>query len=65
MSVPSSIWQGSFNIFGVEVRCHVLSDGRRIVEAESFNALLLAMASDSVEEDHDAINAFATWQAGH
>lgn len=38
-----SVWQGTFQVFGVEVKCHVLSDGRRIIEEDSVVALLQAM----------------------
>lgn len=66
MTAPQSIWQGSFKLYGIDVRCHVLSDGRRIIEAESMAALLEAMASplqQPLEEAGD-IAAFARWQRG-
>lgn len=58
-----SIWEGSFRIFGVEVRCHVLSDGRRIIEADSINALLEAMATGNAADIGD-LGAFTCWQRG-
>lgn len=45
--LPSPVWSGSFEVFGVEVKCHVLSSGERIIEQESVEALFNAMAHDS------------------
>ena len=63
---PQSTWSGSFRLFGVELKCHTLSDGRRIIEADSMNALLEAMASCDVIEHQtdDTPGDFARWQAG-
>lgn len=67
MSLPQSVWSGSFYIFGVEVKCHTLSDGQRIIEADSFHALMQAMgASEPTIDDYnaDAMQGFAQWRAG-
>lgn len=64
MTAPQSIWQGTFTMFGVEVRCHVLDDGRRIIEAESMTELLNAMASCNRVVDPKEIEGFAKWQKG-
>ena len=47
-----SVWHGSFHLFGVELKCHVLSDGNRIVEADSLTNLFKAMG-DPGEADID------------
>lgn len=54
-----SIASASFKIFGVDLRCHVLSDGQRVIEEESVAALLEAMALPSVSEDD--MESFARW----
>lgn len=59
--LPVSIWQGSFTIFGVEVRCHVLSTGERVIEVESIDAFLVA---SNTEIDPGEMESFARWQAG-
>lgn len=65
--VPHSVWQGSFSVFGVEVKCHVLDDGQRIIEIDSMKALLAAMAGDnnitSPGESPD-LTEFARWVHG-
>lgn len=38
--LPKAVWEGSFIVGGVEVKCVVLDDGRRIIEAESMEALV-------------------------
>ncbi len=58
-----SAWQGTFQLFGVDVHCHVLSDGRRIIEANSMNALLEAMANGAGADVGD-LDAFTRWQRG-
>jgi len=60
---PFSVWQGSFRVFGVEVKCHVLSDGRRVVEAASMQAMLEAMGAPG-ENDRGEIEKLARWQKG-
>jgi len=62
---PFSVWQGSFRVFGVEVKCHVLSDGRRVVERDSMLDLMNAMsATPTSEVDIDELATFARWQKG-
>ena len=63
MELPRSIWEGLFNLFGVEVRCHVLEDGQRIIEADSIARLFGAMAS-SDEMDRSAMEEFTQWLKG-
>ena len=31
--LPRSVWQGSFFLYGVAIKCHTLDDGQRIIEA--------------------------------
>lgn len=38
--LPTSVWSGSFKIGDVEIKCHILSNGQRIIEADSIEALL-------------------------
>ena len=40
---PHSVWQGSYSLFGVDVKCHVLSNGKRIIEEDSMVDLLEAL----------------------
>lgn len=61
---PESVWQGTFRIFGVDVHCHNLSDGRRIIEQESVEKLLEAMASGNNELNKRELAAFSRWQRG-
>ena len=64
--IPTAVWSGSFTLFGVVVYCHNLSNGQRIIEADSLLRLLDAMANapapikDAVTEFEN----FARWQKG-
>ena len=59
--VPHSIWQKNFTLFGVEVRCHVLEDGQRIIEATSVEELF--KEADWVMDD-PGLSAFFDWLRG-
>jgi hypothetical protein len=64
--LPVSVRQGSFKLFGVDVHCHVLSNGERVIEADSMHALLSAMADpgNSTETSEEDLAKFARWQRG-
>ena len=65
--VPMVTSSGTFRLFGVDIVCHVLSDGRRIIEADSFEALLRAMEDGddlATVRDHREIDRFSRWQRG-
>ena len=62
-----SVWSGSFRLFGVDVKCHVLSNGQRIIEEDSMEELLRAMSDgDDLATNGDAreIERFARWRRG-
>lgn len=60
--LPRAVWSGSFMIGEIEMRCHVLEDGRRIIDAESMEALL---GGDALGDDTaDAFAEFMRWAMG-
>lgn len=68
-NLPTPIWSGSFRLLGIEIKCHTLSDGHRIIEAESFHAFLDLLNGCGVDVEHQAaddegVAAFARWRAG-
>ena len=63
--VPESVWQGTFEIYGVTLNCHILADGRRIIEKDSVDELFAMMDSfDCPPSDMSAITEFTKWQRG-
>ena len=60
--IPQSVWSGTFTIFGVEVKCHCLDDGSRIIEADSMEELMEAM--EAPDEPLGDIEAFMRWNDG-
>ena len=62
--IPRSVWDGSFTLFGVEVHCHVLDDGERIIETGSVEALLGAIAGSNEDLDIASVDEFARWLKG-
>ncbi len=58
------IWSGEFILLGVTLHCHVLSDGRRIIEAHDVANLFEAMGGDIDESDDPGVAEFARWMKG-
>lgn len=56
-----SVWSGSFMLGEIESKCHVLNDGRRIIEAESMEKIFHAMSLNPKPEE---ILELAKWSKG-
>ena len=67
-TLPKAVWNGTFRVFGVDLACHVLSDGQRIIEEESFKRLMAAMhdvgMAGLAHKDAGDLSAFSRWRAG-
>jgi hypothetical protein len=56
------VWHGSLHLWGVELKCHVLSDGQRVIELSSMHKLLAAMVDGTVEpSDDEELDKVARW----
>lgn len=63
--LPAAIAEASFNLFGVPLRCYVLDNGQRIVDADDVAALFDAMANgDGSEPSNDGLDKLAKWLKG-
>jgi hypothetical protein len=76
--IPKAVWSGVFVVFGVELHCSVLDDGRRIIDAEDVAKLFAAIDAEDVaklfaameddaqptEAEVEALDAFMRWQGG-
>jgi hypothetical protein len=63
--LPVSLRQGSFTLFGVEVSCHVLDDGQRVIDAESMGKLLVALANpDTPSASAEDLRCFVEFVSG-
>ena len=62
--IPDSVWEGTFRLFGVDVRCHILSDGRRVIESESMRDLFEAMEGEGDVDAMAALDGFVRWVKG-
>lgn len=60
-TLPNVVWSGSFRIFGVDLKCHVLSDGQQIIEAGGVAALIEAMEAPE-NGSSDELEDFCRWQ---
>lgn len=60
-NIPKAVWSGEFKIGTHVLRCHVLEDGRRIIDADDLNAFFMG---GSVTLNHEDIVEFAKWSKG-
>ena len=44
--LPTAVWSGTFSIFGVELRCHTLSNGERVIDVDSVHAFTKALEAE-------------------
>ena len=58
--LPKVVKTGEFNLYGVTVKCHVLDNGRRVLEDESL-ALLFERMGDCSGDYKGDIEAFCKW----
>jgi hypothetical protein len=62
-----AIWSGVFRVFGVDLRCSELDDGRRVIHADDMAKLIAAMEAGEVRgseaDDRDAA-AIGRWLRG-
>jgi hypothetical protein len=65
LPLPMAVWQGTFTLFGVELRCSVLDNGARVINAEDVQRLFHAMGDPGVSVVPAEIERFARWRAGH
>ena len=58
---PKSVWSGTFNVFGVELKCHVLDNGQRVIEKDSVAAFMNGLADMVDPADDPNIEDFMRW----
>ena len=58
--IRNVIWSGSFMIGDIEIKCHVLEDGTRIIEKDSIHNLFNSDQDFTVEQ----ATALAKWTKG-
>ena len=62
--LPTAVWSGVFTLWGIELRCYVLDDGQRIINADDFQKFVDAVADGTPMADDADLMAFARWQRG-
>ena len=61
--LPRAVRSGTFHVFGVDLKCHTLSDGQRVIEKDSLCAVIEAI-ENGAEPVHDAdMAAFTEWRS--
>ena len=60
--IPKAVWSGTFSVGGIEMQCHVLDNGQRLIDAESMERFVSAAGSVSV--DTDGVAALSRWLRG-
>jgi len=63
--IPRAIWSGTFTVMGVELKCHMLDSGQRIIEAESMNEFMEKLTDGELDPmDVEDMTEFYRWQRG-
>lgn len=64
--IPKAVWTGTFNIFGFEMKCAVLDDGQRVIDAEGLEGFLSAMEAGTLDPNlhHPDEDRFYRWIHG-
>lgn len=62
--IPVSVWRGEFTLFGVKLHCHVLSDGRKIIEADDIAKLFSAKPIDPDDAALNEMRELFAWCKG-
>lgn len=58
---PKAIWEGEFKIFGKRLRCYVLDNGQRIIDAKDMESLFYDGGDIN---DTAGLEDFTKWQKG-
>lgn len=61
--IPHAVWSGEFDLGGVKMKCHTLSNGQRVIEQDSILEFFAAIEGD-FPIDPDAMTRFGRWQRG-
>lgn len=59
--IPKAVWEGSFFLGDLEMKCAVLDNGQRIIDAESVYRFLNGEFGDKRPTDAEIIE-FSKWQ---
>jgi hypothetical protein len=66
--LPKAIAESQFTLFGVTLKCYVLDNGERIIDAKDmenlFEAMQYANALDDVVAVNEELEKFARWRIG-
>jgi hypothetical protein len=63
--LPVAVWSGEFKVGDVVMRCHVLSDGRRVIDSESVHEFFSRAAAEAAAGRMvDGMSDFVRWLKG-
>jgi len=55
------VWSGTLEVAGVDLQCHVLDDGRQIVETGNMQDLFEAWANGEKPADQHELDQMMAW----
>lgn len=60
--LPKAVWSGTFSLMGTELRCHLLDNGQRVIDADHVERLFARVDNGDVPlPSEDEMNAFIAW----
>lgn len=62
--LPRAVWSGTVRVGSLELECHVLEDGRRIIEAASLERFFAALEENETHISPGDFDEFAAWYVG-
>lgn len=64
-AMPKAVWEGTFTLFGVTLRCATLDNGERVIRAEDMARFFKALQEPGGPDlDMDEVRRFNSWKAG-
>lgn len=62
--IPIAIWEGTFELAGIPLRCSVLNDGRRVINADDVKRFFNVVDGRAIKVDQTELDRFMTFQRG-
>ena len=62
--IPNAVWEGTFTLFGIEMRCYVLDTGQRVMDGKDLAKFFRAIGKKEMTQDEKGLMDFIRWTKG-
>lgn len=63
--LPTAVQEPAFDLGGVTIRCYVLSDGQRLLNADDVEKFMGLLSATDWHPDQEAFADMLEWSRGH